>query len=362
MNGKMVKRVVVRTVLLGGLAFFAVMVVAQIISHYQSPVSIPRYVAYSAAALFVLLCAISYSFYRPAVHVAASIVQDIKILIPLAAVMALAVLSVSLARPGMSNIEVFSAPGIVFVVAMAALTVFGFLLTVSKLHDIHSRIRDYGVLMDRCTDMLKAEIKRVTDEHKPGKLLVFANAPGFGSMSAPDEWLRYSDELGNLIVLPKVRVVLGCLSWIQEGTEESTHDKFYKLHWPTRPDLQTRIDESKRIATTIVELSGGNRQGKAAYALVNEIQEVPFHLIMTSERAIMFVSLSYPSPNNDSSTTDEDQGQSVPFPVPAAIVAIETNDGAMRRALEDGVMARLKSEKYAKRVLPSESTPATAST
>jgi hypothetical protein len=337
--------------------FLTVIAVAQIIRAYQNPVSFSPYVAYIATIAFILLLVGSYCFYRSEVHIAADLLKDIKIVIPLGAVFALAVLSVSVARPKMSDIEVFSSPGVIFVVAMAILTVLGFFLTVSKLHEMQSRILGYDVLMERCTELVRAEVSRVANENKPGKLIVFANAPGFGNMSAPDQFDRYRQELHKLIDLSTARVVLGCLSW--EGGSESRHDNFYSEHWGNREDFGARVAESRNIAEKVVERYDPVSDNKMAYALVNEIQEVPFHLVLTSERAILFVSLNYPRRNNAAGGSSDTAH--VPTPQkPARIIAWETNDTAVREALEEGVMARLTNPAYARRVLPPGKAPAAA--
>ncbi len=356
MNTGTVRRVLGHIVLVAVFVCLFVMLLAQIIRAYKSPVSFQPYIAYTALTVFVLLVVISYHFYRSEVHVAANIVKDIKIVIPLAAVLALAVLSVSIARPGMSQIEVFASPGVVFVVAMAVLTVLGFFLTVSKLHEMQSRILGYDLLMDRCTELLRAEVLRAANDNRPGKVVIFANAPGFGNMSAPDQFANYSRELHKLIDLHTVRIVLGCLSW--QGGDSSAHDEFYRRHWDKRRDLSARIGESRQMAQWIVERQRtASDDNKQVYVLLDQIQEVPFHLVLTSERAILFVSLNYPRANSvaagGSASADVN-----PRSKPARIIAWETNDTAVREALEEGVMARLTDPKYAKRVLPSDGAPA----
>jgi hypothetical protein len=260
-------------------------------------------------------------------------------------------MSNSLATPQGTKLEALATPGAIFVVFASILTVVGLALTVSKLDDIHGRILDYGHLMERCEDLARQEWNRVENKHKPGKLIIFGNAPAFGNISAPKEFERYERQLEHLLTSRSVEVKIVCHSWIDGEDGRCRHDVFYHERWPDHSELQMRINQSKQIIN-LVASNANFGVSKELYQFLPTVDESPFHLFMTSERAILFTALTYPEQrevvNREGtyplfSYIQSNGRQYSGRDKQVQIIGFETSDRGILRSLEKAVDARLKS-------------------
>lgn len=305
--------------------------------------------------------------YWPAIHMAFQTIKPTKVVFPILALITIATLSVCFtlaeksetgtATKAMWVAKSLAKPGVIFVVGMAIVTIIGFLVTVSKLDEIHGRILDYPYLIERCEELAKQEDERVR-KGKSGRILIFANAPAFGHVSAPIGFARYKQHLEPLLMRSEVDVEIVCLSWIPNEKGVYRLDEFYKKHWPDDSNLDAKIKESKNILNTVGSIArkdNESSQKKKLYRLKDDVNEIPFHLFMTSERAILFTALSYPqlkSPSTGNASTNEAEGVSPTKKV--QIIGFETGDKGILRALEEGVKARLGALAVQESQYPSE--------
>jgi len=304
-------------------------------------------VATLAGLLFAVCLLWATSLYGPEIRTA-SVTLGRKRIVPLIfALLTLVTTSVSLLRPDDLNSRPswLSSPGVLFVLVLGAVTVAGFLFTVSKLDEIHGRILDYSHLIERCEHLVNQEVERVR-AGKPGRVIIFANAAAFGNVSAPREFTMYVEGLNILLPHERVSVELACLSWVPDGADGSAHDRFYHAHFGRADDLAARIKQSKGIIDKVGGANDLGIPGKSLYRLVG-IREVPFHLFMTTSRAIVFNTLSYPTGQNPGVVAEKPAGGRTADRV--EIIAYETGDGAILSALDRGVHARLNDSAISQR-------------
>jgi len=346
--------------LVGCVGFFALVVIITAWLYAPS-------LAVNPILLTILACSsailISWTIflYWSAIHMALQTIKHAKVVIPILALITVTALSVCFTLTSSeANISVanfLSQPGVIFIVGIAMVTIIGFLVTVSKLDDIHGRILDYPHLMERCEELAKQEDERVR-KGKPGRIIIFANAPAFGHVSAPSGFARYKQYLEPLLTRREVDVEIVCLSWIPNEKGVYRLDEFYKNHWPDDSNLDAKIKESKNILNTVGSIArrdDESSQKKKLYRLKDYVNEIPFHLFMTSERAILFTALSYPqpkSPSTGNASTNEAEGVSPTKKV--QIIGFETGDKGILRALEEGVKARLGALAVQESQYPSE--------
>ena len=305
----------------------------------------------------VAFSGLTFYFYAPGMHSALKTMRGALVMLPIAAVLLWAFLSIHLASPEHSDLKVISSAGAVFVVVMAIITVCGFLLTITRLEDIHGRIQSYSYLLERINALVKIELDRVNNEltDRTGMLYIFANAPAIGNVSVPSEYKACSARLSTLIDHQKVNVKICCLSDIRD---------FYVKHWGnvlTTSDLNEKIFESENMISEI-HSSPNYEIKKQVYKLKPEFLEVPFHLFLTSERAIIYTALSFPEselPENTSANlkflshlAEEDHSKWTFFNDlirnhmnkyhQVQIIGFETGDRSVREALKDAFEKRLK--------------------
>jgi len=329
-----------------------------ILSRYHQQWDVHARTAIFAGVLFSVFLFGSFLIYGTGMRTAARTLRGFKILLPVGAIFFLAVLSISLAQPdgstapppaqadgvqpsGVASVSTkaspLATPGVVFVICLALVTVVGFVLTVSKLEEIHGRILDYPYLIERCEHVVRLEKERINS--KNGRLYVLANTPGFGNVSAPREFFSYKKVLNDLLAHPEVEVVLACLSWVPDEDGNCAHDQFYAEHFRSYPDLVEKIKESSEMLNQVGGSISGGSEKKFLYALKSEVEEVPFHLILTSERAILFTALSYPRRNGGT----ESEAQLADSKIERVqVIGMETGDKAIIRALEAAFWSRIK--------------------
>jgi len=268
-------------------------------------------------------------------------------LAPFFALLSLAYFSIYVGAPDGFKIAWLSSAGSVFVVVMAVITAGGFLLTVTRLEEIHGRILSYPHLLERLDALLETEFTRVTRKGKrnSGRLYILANAPAIGNVSASEEFDLCWQRLEALLKSPDVEVKIVCLSWEQDFQETSPIHRFYFEHWAGTvgdDELQRKIKQSLEMVS-IVRKSQSDYfpiRSKELYRLKNTMHEVPFHLVLTTERAILFTALSFPDYSSeilgDGYGLRQDDHREV------KVVGFETGDRSILDALRKGFDRRLK--------------------
>jgi len=299
---------------------------------------------YLAAGTCSLLWAASLIMYEGGMRAALRLLRGWRALLPILALVALATVSIAVFKQDLAPSHPLSSPGVVFVLGMAVVTILGFLVTIAKLDEFHSRIYDYSHLIEKCEELVDNELARVESKGK-GRIMVFANAPAFGNMSAPEQYPRFRTKLVKLLQDERVEVVLACLSWKPRG-DNSPHDTFYRRHWPTAPDLTLRIRESESLINHVVAASVPTALPKVMYRLQEEIKEVPFHLFMTTNAAVLFVSLGYPLGGAQVQQRAAQESE-------VQVVGFITTDRAALLELKEGFIRRVNDRTYAERELNS---------
>ncbi len=322
-------------------------IIAYLVVKYLQPASQREISLVSAAAgVLGLLSGCLYLWYKREARTALAEVKTWRIVFTLAAVLLLAYLSIELATEQKFTIKPPVSVGVLFAIVLACITVIGFILTVSRLEEIHGRILDYGHLMDRCAEALEKE-QHYVKRKKQGMVFMMLNAAGFGNISAPREWERFKELLEDLATEKRVELELACLSWARDGNGTSRHDEFYHTHFSGAPDLSQRIHESRLLLRRIATANDPKHDEvipKNLWQIVKDIPEVPFHLLLTSQKAILFITLSFPQLTTEGETSNGGKAKARGLrnargKVP--VIGFETSDSAIRAALERGFLDRL---------------------
>lgn len=311
------------------------------------PVETPEQRAWlNMAVLFAFVSALAYYGFAPSVKTSLSSVGLFRLLLLAATLVLLAhvsfgYLKLGQIKSGQPATAPFSTPGSVFVVALALITATGFALTITKLDEIHGRILTYPDLMERVEELVKLEHHRVFERRKDGEIYILANAPAFGNVSAHREFDRCKGKLAALLSNKSVDVHLACKSWLRTGDGPSPLEEFYQLHWPNHPQLSAKISESMDLINNVVggSLAGG-KEIKRLYRFREHVEEAPYHLFITSKRAILFTALTYPyvSRKGESSGARlRERSKTV------EIIGFETGDAAIIEALKRAFLDRIGS-------------------
>ena len=296
--------------------------------------------------LTVIFSSLTLYKYSPGVLTFSKTLQGWIMLAPLMALLSLSYFSIYVVAPGGFEIKWLSSAGGVFVVVMAVITAGGFLLTVTRLEEIHGRILSYPHLVERLDALLELEFTRVTRKGKrsSGRLYILANAPAIGNVSASEEFDLCWQRLEALVKNPDVEVKIACLSWKQDYQETSPIHRFYFEHWGGTigdDELERKIKQSLEIIS-IVRNSRYEyfpTRPKELYRLKDTIHEVPFHLVLTTERAILFTALSFP--DYSSEVLSDDYGIHQDDHREVKVVGFETGDRSILDALRKGFDRRL---------------------
>jgi len=297
-----------------------------------------NFIPFVALFAFVGLLSLIVYIYLLGVLTASKSLLGWRVLIPFFAIVSLAWLSIYIAAEEGWSLEWLASAGAIFVVLMAVVTVIGLLLAVTRLEEIHGRILDYAHLAERLDMIIDREYDRVTEKGKRrrGRILIFANAPAIGNVSASPGYSVFRPRLRELLKHHRVEVKLACHSWQAEDGAQSRIERFYRRHWEQALEpnvLLDRIEESYVLLRDVSSVAGTNDSApKQLFRLTESVQEVPFHLFMTSTRAILYTALSFP---------EESRRRSNSQPVEVRIVGFETGDRSILQALEDGFERRL---------------------
>jgi hypothetical protein len=308
----------------------------------------PRRTVFVLVSLLLAVIFSSFTLYKysPGVLTFSKTLQGSIMLAPLLALLSLAYFSIYVVAPDGLEIKWLSSAGSVFVVVMAVITAGGFLFTVARLEEIHGRILSYPHLLERLDALLELEFARVTRKGKrnSGRLYILANAPAIGNVSAPEEFDLCWQRLEALLKSPDVEVKIACLSWEQDFQETSPIHRFYFEHWANtvgNDELRRKINQSLEMIS-IVRKSKPDylpTRPKELYRLKNTIHEVPFHLVLTTERAILFTALSFPDYSSES--LNDDYGIRQDDHREVKVVGFETGDRSILDALRKGFDRRL---------------------
>lgn len=302
----------------------------------------PAYRTLIGLTLALILGSVTFYKYGPGVRTATKTMQGWWMLAPLMAIISLAYFSVFVILPQGLGITDMTSAGAVFVVVMAIVTVGGFLLTVTRLEEIHGRILSYPHLLERIDVLIDMEAARLKKGKKnPGRLYILANAPAVGNVSAPHEFQQLLPELKRLLNDSRVEVKLACLPWKQDFAGTSAIERFYEEHWAsltTKRELNSKIAESIELIRVLQAAAKGlHTEGKEVYQLT--VHEAPFHLFLTSERAILFTALSFPDYISDALDGEAEPEREDLREV--KVIGFETGDRSILNALRKGFERRM---------------------
>ena len=262
-------------------------------------------------------------------------------LLMLLALIPLAFLSMYYAKvrlPAPLELLDLSVPGVLFAIGLAILTVLGFMVTVSRVEDLYERIQDYPDLLERCKEIVEAELERVgpNGKRKGGKIWILANAPAFGNISAPTECQEYLEKLKLLLERSSVDVMLACHSWVPKANGKSELFEFYEKRWKDHKGWRQRVRENYPIIEMIRGHIGaeGYKPRRLRVFKRSRVVEAPFHAVVTSDSAILFNVLHFPS-GDGRRYSREDKS-------PVKVIGFRTSDKAALREIQNGIENRVK--------------------
>lgn len=266
------------------------------------------------------------SNYRRSLGVFARTVERYKFLAPSSLLLLLAAVSIWVAVPGKWT----SSVGVLFPVGIAFVTLGGFLFTLNKLDDILSRIHSYAVLLDHLERMIKREKERADAGPSPGQLLIMANAVSFGNISAVERYSPIHETLGKALAHPDINVRIICRDWgadlvipaeltrqqldrvchHPEGLPEATVDVIRKtslgaFYWAWENSAGWNVESLKGPYYEAISLidavrsshpNGKTSVTKAVWTIPQG--HVPFHMVLTTDRALLFHVLDFPIRGN----------------------------------------------------------------
>ena len=326
---------VITTMLVTAAVAVIVALVVQLV--YDPTLRLPAWVGLSIAALFAGLCVWTFRLYAEEIRSIRQSFTVARLVVPLLWLLALLALSTSLTVSQESSSEVLATAGSIFFGSMACVSIVAFVITITRLEDIQGRIQTYSQLMARCGRLARDEKKRVEESGEYGRVLLLANAPALGIVSTPRLFETFEGELAALIASPRVKIQVACLSWEAPDSGASMHDRFYRSRFSNVAELESKIQHSGGIIQTILTKERSvRRQIEAGDKTVevteirhfgNTVSEAPYHMFMTSARAIVFLTLSFPEGSRGGGRRVE-------------VVGFETGDAAVLAALERGFRER----------------------
>jgi hypothetical protein len=265
-------------------------------------------------------------YYRRGFAAARVALQGRRFLAPILLLAVVVTLSIAIAVPGTR----LASPGAVFAIVIAVVTIVGFFFTLAKLEEILSGLHSYEALVDRCEEMVREEIRFVEATDRRGKLLIAANAVTFGNISAKQTYRGLLRALSKAFKDARIEVVtlsrawewwiprelqagqaravdsdiaqlpaegafetktiveimatgLGALYWSWRDTEDWDDQKLCEPYYQAVALLQV-------LRTAQPNSTLGVR--KKAFSVGNS--HVPFHMVITSKRALLFHVVDFP--------------------------------------------------------------------
>lgn len=230
----------------------------------------------------------------------------------------------------------FVSPGSIFLVIVAILTTLSTIVALSRIGDIHGRILDFSHLLQRMQFLLEEERARLdADLQAPGRLVFVANFPAFGSVSGGNAYAAYDTVLRQMLDRPQVVGTYAFLDWKRRGgtsAMETFINRFPLDDNQKKQKCDTSLALLRKMKAAVVDRHG---QPKELFAFSAEVDEVPFHLMMTEARAIVAIALNYPVVGHGNSRSE----------VPTVhVIGFETTDPAIISELQKGVKARLAAQ------------------
>ncbi len=243
-------------------------------------------------------------------------------------VFATAAFSIWLAVPGKWTATV----GALFPIALAFITIGGFLFTLNKLDDILSRIHSYADLLEHFSGMLERETTRANrTEQSTGQVLIVANAITFGNISEFSKYPSMLRVLCDALTHRRINVRVICLDFekgwvpdnmeseqktgphfigqemsksVQEIKEQSSLGTFY---WAW--NNSGRWDESllkkpyyqalsMMDAIENCDVDHGLEIAKVVWTFSGDHACAPLHMVLTSDSALLFHVLDFPIRGN----------------------------------------------------------------
>ena len=183
----------------------------------------------------------------------------------------------------------WSSPGTLFLVTVATLTTISVVVTLARVDAVHGRILHYRHLLDRATEIMRAELDRA-DRGLSASFLFLANAPGVGSVSASASFTAYFDLVKKLAFEPKITA--RCIF-----LDPDRQDAFLRATFSQRLEpaaLQAKIAANRSRLDELEKSLTVHSTGKSLEFLNQDITEVPFHLWCTSTKALIAITLNHP--------------------------------------------------------------------
>ncbi|CBE69083.1 MAG: hypothetical protein F9K13_07030 [Candidatus Methylomirabilis oxygeniifera] len=261
-------------------------------------------------------------YYHRSLGVFGRTVNRKQFIAPCLFLLAVALLSVSLAVPN----TWLGSVGVVLPIGIAVVTVASFFFTLNKLDDILSRIYSYDVLLEHVGRMVDAEVERAKDG--AGQILIVANAVSFGNISAHERYPKVLDKLSHAFNNPRITVRVICRDWewvIPRDMDERDKEVSLQPRDVQEADLNTVKNTS--LGGFYWAWSGSGRWDDLrlrkpyyqAIALLGALQSsepnrlleiqkqvwvfkdghAPFHMVVTTDRALLFHVLDFPFGDKD---------------------------------------------------------------
>ncbi|MCC7519893.1 MAG: hypothetical protein IT578_12010 [Verrucomicrobiae bacterium] len=180
----------------------------------------PTYILDALVALAVPAMWRATQSYRRAFGVFARTVNRWQFIAPCLLLLTLGAASIALAQPGRWTGSI----GVLFPIGISAITVAGFVFTITKLDDILSRLHSYDILLEHLGRMIDAEMERA--RVGAGQIVIVANAPAFGNISAHEKYPLILEKLARAFHAENMTVRIICKDWnwfVPDGMD--TNDK-----------------------------------------------------------------------------------------------------------------------------------------
>ena len=289
------------------------------------------------------------NFYRRGIVVAIGTLESWRFLAPVVLLFVVAAVSIAIVEPGTWTGSI----GIIFPIVAASITVAGFLFTLNKLDDILSRILSYDVLVDRLSEMIEREIYRVQNEKRPGRIYIIANSVTFGNISAHYKYYALLDELFEAFNNDLINVRIICRDWewwapenmiaedkavpinpqeiLEKSLDEIKNTPLGRLYWNWSGSGNWDDENLKKPYYQAIALLDVLRRArvrsqfdvrKQAYVLPSPTAFAPLHMVITSNRALLFHVIDFPTRSN----------QHVPAKI--HVIGTETGDPSIVERLE----------------------------
>lgn len=203
---------------------------------------------------------------------------------------------------------IVASPGTIFVLLMAIFTVLGLLITITRIHEITSRITRYDELLIRAAKLLRDEIKE--SHNGPRVVRMVCTTPLHGNLTEGPT--GYYKEYKGAIHLAQQKLVLHVLHQpIQEL--EVFYDGFWKAGRFAEHDAKNALDETVRFLKDLNDTSDlrqrakeiGHQNTLPVHSTSHLWSEIGYRLLLSDKRAIFYVPLFLPFESTSQDTYDQ---------------------------------------------------------